>query len=230
MRHALGFNHSIVCEAVKKAEHFLVQYLSEAAFIGISITLPCAQHAMHCWQPKRPKIARFQTSISSNTNMFVWDLFLFLISVSLLFPFFLFLFFPFLSSAFLSISFLSFSFLSLLCFLAFSFSRKHYLEPDKVKTLSGAVFLLVPHPSCIGSTWNPAQSVGWRPLSGFGGSSPPSALVSPTAQMLTAKLRFFPLLLYYFILNIVVCSIGRLNDNSSGSVMRLKEYWKGDCT
>lgn len=48
MRHALGFNHSIVREVVKKAGHFLVQYLGRAAFIGISITLPCAQHATRC--------------------------------------------------------------------------------------------------------------------------------------------------------------------------------------
>lgn len=119
MRHALGFNHSIVREVVKKAGHFLVQYLGRAAFIGISITLPCAQHATRCWQPKRPNIARVQKSISSITNMFVWDLvFLFLIPVLLLFPFV-----PFLSLSFFCFSFhflLSFfSFLLLLCFLVF---------------------------------------------------------------------------------------------------------------
>lgn len=120
--------------------------------------------------------------------MFVWDLvFLFLIPVLLLFPFV-----PFLSSAFLSVSYIFFSFLLLLCFLV-SFSRKHYLEPDKAQTLSGGGFLLVPHPRCIGtpeilhSPWAGGPCLDLE-------TPGPTSTGFPTAQMLTAKLRFLPLL------------------------------------
>lgn len=34
MRHAVGFNHSIVCEVAKQAVHFLVQCLDEALAVS----------------------------------------------------------------------------------------------------------------------------------------------------------------------------------------------------